>query len=283
MEHNKKRNRLETQTGLFLPTFLLLLLISGCGGVVPPPPKKAGTAPQDKPLVESTIPSDLEVGVILNKSVSVAFSKEMSSETLTPTNFFLNDVTIPTVPVPVPGTVTLTGTTAVFKPTVTLKGSTPFKVTVTKGVQDTFGNFLAEERMWTFTTAAITDPGSTDTDPPRVLSTNPINGATNVSTNTTISVTFNEAIDPATVIALANDATDTFKVSKSTKATKIIISADNKTFTFVPEGKLKDAQQKETRLDVTITTGVKDLAGNPLSADFIWFFTTRPEPTGGEK
>ena len=57
-------------------------------------------------------------------------------------------------------------------------------------VKDLAGNALAADRVWSF---------SVETKAPTVSSTSPANGATGVSRTANITVTFNEAVDPATV------------------------------------------------------------------------------------
>lgn len=52
-----------------------------------------------------------------------------------------------------------------------------------------------------------------------------------------------------------------------------------RTATFTPLADL----DYDTAYTATITTGVKDLAGNAIEADYVWSFTTEPEtPTDGE-
>ena len=251
----------------FLFLFLMLSLLpifTACGGIISPPPEA-------NPAVESTFPADQEQGFVLNKAVSVTFTEKISSGTINGNTFFLED----DLGAKVPGDLTLTENTATFRPTNDFKGSTTFTATVTTGIQDLSGNSLAQSFTWQFTTAP---PGSVDNDPPKVFSTDPQNNETNVLVTTDISVTFDESIDQATVTFNTADDTDTFKVNKGTKAIKILVSTGSKTFTFVPDAKL----DFDTTFTVTITTGVKDQAGNPLSSDFIWSFTTEKAPPDGD-
>src|SRR4029077_3872118 len=90
---------------------------------------------------------------------------------------------------PVAGTVTYSGTTATFTPTAVLSTSTLYTATITTGARDPTGTSLATNSVWTFTTAA----------PASVVSTAPANGAVAVAANTTISATFSESMNPATI------------------------------------------------------------------------------------
>jgi len=87
--------------------------------------------------------------------VTAAFSKAMNPATITSSTFTLKaGVTN------VAGTVTYVAATdiATFTPTVSLAPSTAFTATITTGVADTFGNNLAANHVWTFTTSASCTP-----------------------------------------------------------------------------------------------------------------------------
>lgn len=251
--------KIKYSSGVFSKWLFLTLLLTACGGIVPPPPEPL-------PEVKSTIPADQEQGVALNRSISITFNKAMSPKTVTKSTFFLTFLTEGTTGNMVPGNVTLTGTTATFKPTGLLKGSTSYIATLTTGIEDLSGNAIDQPHLWQFTTAAVGSPGSIDDTPPVVVLTIPENGAANVPTNTGITATFSEGVDPATVTSL------TFDVSKGTDALDLIVSG--KDVVFIPDADLELGNS----FTATITTGVKDLAGNPLSEAFSWSFSTGGEP-----
>jgi hypothetical protein len=110
-----------------------------------------------------------------------------------------------------------------------------------------------------------------DTTTPTVSSTTPPDGATEVAVNTTVSATFSEAMDPATV------STTTFTLSGSGGAVSGTVSYSGATATFTPSASLTDA----TTYTATITTGAKDAAGNALSSNYTWSFTTAATGGGG--
>ena len=99
---------------------------------------------------------------------------------------------------PVTGTVTpdVTNKIFTFTPTSSLALSTLYTATITTGAQDPFGNALATNYVWTFTTAAAS---CTPPPPPTVISVTPPNGAVGVCLNTVITATFSEAMNPATI------------------------------------------------------------------------------------
>jgi hypothetical protein len=105
-----------------------------------------------------------------------------------------------------------------------------------------------------------------------IASTSPSSNNTSVDRNKTISVVFNTAMDPATV------TTSNFSLQQGTTDIPgtVALSADGKTATFNPTNTL----QASTTYKVTMTTGVKDLSGNPLPSNSVWSFTTGGSTTG---
>gem|GEM_PF-5537849 len=116
---------------------------------------------------------------------------------------------------------------------------------------------------------AANDSIIVDTTPPNITSTNPLNGELGVLTSTTVSFTFSEKMNASSVNNM------TFCLNGST-VPGTITTTNNKTFKFTPDSPLTYINQ----YTATVKTGVKDLAGNNLAADYSWNFTTRSTPTG---
>jgi hypothetical protein len=205
------------------------------------------------PTVVSTVPASGATGVPVNTLVSATFSETMNAATINAASF---TVTGPGA-TPVAGTLTYAGGTATFTPTAVLANSTLFTATITTGAKDPAGVPLAANFVWTFTTAA----------PPTVVSTVPMNGATNVAVNTTISATFSVPMDATTI----NTTTFTLMGPGATAVTGSVNYAGN-TATFTQVSVLASS----TLFTATITTGAKDPTGAPLAANFVWTFTTVP-------
>jgi len=108
---------------------------------------------------------------------------------------------------------------------------------------------------WNFTTAA-----ASDTTPPTVNATSPQNNATNVSIASAITATFSEAMNAATI------TNSTFTINGVAGT----VSYSGTTATFTPSSPLAYS----TVYTATITTGVTDVAGNPMTANYTWNFTT---------
>jgi len=107
-----------------------------------------------------------------------------------------------------------------------------------------------------------------DTTPPAVTSTTPVDNDTDVSVNTTITTAFNEEIDASTI------TTTTLTLNSETSGTVSgSITYNNRIATFTPSDNLS----YNTTYTVTIKSGnngVKDLAGNALTEDYVWSFKT---------
>ncbi len=107
---------------------------------------------------------------------------------------------------------------------------------------------------------------SGDSTIPTVASVTPINAATVVPVNTTVTVTFNKAMDTGTVTA----SSFTLATAAGPMGGTVSASADQKTFTFTPSANLTSLMV----YTATVTTAVKDVVGHALAANYTWTFTT---------
>jgi len=216
------------------------------------------------PTVISTVPVNLATNVPINQALTATFSVAMTAATIDSTTFKLSG----------PGGATVTGvvtyvaagSVATFTPTASLASSTVYTATITTGAQDLAGIGLAQNFVWTFTTAAA--PIIT---PPTVISTIPANLATNVSFNQVISATFSTAMNPATI----GSATFTLTGPGATAVSGLVAyAAIGNTLTFIPAANLAPS----TTFTATITTGAQNLAGIALASNYVWTFSTGAAP-----
>ena len=119
---------------------------------------------------------------------------------------------------------------------------------------------MASPYTWSFATTV----GGVDITPPTVISTIPANGVAVVAINTTITATFSEAMQSSSI------NTNTFTVSDSSGNISGTVSYSGTTATFTPSANL----DFNTIYKARITTGVRDLAGKAMAADYTWSFTT---------
>ena len=141
---------------IWIPAFLLAVAIAGCSD----PDKHAGTGGPGDPLTPPTVtvvtPPNASTLVCPNNAIITAtFSKPMNAATLTTTSF-----TLTSGGANVTGTVSYVAATmvATFTPSASLAGTTSYTATITTAAQDQFGNALASNFVWTFTTSAPCPP-----------------------------------------------------------------------------------------------------------------------------
>jgi hypothetical protein len=118
---------------------------------------------------------------------------------------------------------------------------------------------LATDYVVSFTTGIFTDDTA-----PFINATEPLSDASNVARNKTLSIVFNEAMDPSTINA------NTFTVKQGITSKSGVVAYAGMTATFTASEYL-DANTDYT---ATITTGAKDLGGNALVENTSWNFTT---------
>jgi methionine-rich copper-binding protein CopC len=227
--------------------------LAACGGSS----SHHGPAAPTVAAVSSTQPADASTGVATNRKITVSFNREMDATSISATTFL---VTAPGG-VPVLGAVDYSAADriAAFTPIGTLAPNTTFTATLTTSITDSTSVHLARY-VWSFVTGA-----TADSTPPGVLTTVPADAATAIATNHKVVVTFDEPIDPATVSTLSFTlaAPGPIPVSGTT-------TTAGPTISFTPDAVLTGA----TVYTATVTSGVADLAGNPLGTDRVFSFTT---------
>lgn len=233
----------------------------------------AATGDSSVPSITAFIPNNAASDVAVNRKLSVTFSEEMNSLTLTPANFRVIGPGASTVS----GAVAYFNRTAIFKPHQLLAPNSTYTATVSANVMDLAGNNLTADTSWSFSTGSGSDAVA-----PIVLSTSPAHSEAGVAISRTINVTFNELMDPTTV------TTENFLVSAAGMAvvgtvafdantnSAIFTSITHLTTPVISHPTPVTYLQPNTAYTVTLTTGVKDLAGNPLATSKVWSFTTGP-------
>ncbi len=135
--------------------FLLLIFGAGCGD----PDKNAGTPGLTPPTVVSVAPPNSANGICPNTVAVATFSEAMNPSTINTTTFTLDGPG----PASVAGQVTYDASShaATFTPSSDLALNTLYTATITTGAKDQFGNALASNFVWSFTTALVTCQAST--------------------------------------------------------------------------------------------------------------------------
>ena len=212
-----------------------------------------GIAPdRTPPTVTATSPAAGSTNVGINASLSFTFSEPVNQTTI--------PFTLSAGAAAVPGSLTYSGTTAIFTPSAPLNYSTLYTGKVSAGVQDLAGNAMPGDYYWSFTTGT-----APDTTPPTVTATTPASGGSNIGVNAAISVTFSEPVDQATI---------QFALSAGAVPVTGSLTYSGTTAVFTPQSVLA----YNTQYTATVSAGLKDLAGNMMTADHSWTFTTGIAP-----
>ncbi|MBW2380497.1 MAG: Ig-like domain-containing protein, partial [Deltaproteobacteria bacterium] len=110
--------------------------------------------------------------------------------------------------------------------------------------------------------------------PLQVVETDPVDMATDVSPDTEVRATFNNAVQETTA------STTSFSVRRSDGREvtgAVTVTSDGSSALFVPDGAL----ELRTAYTATVTTGIESLDGSSLEADYAWVFTTRGDGDWG--
>jgi len=128
-------------------------------------------------------------------------------------------------------------------------------------------NCYLKGKAWWWMMARIWGWGAEQDSVPRVVSTSPEEGESNVPVTTDISVTFSVDVDETTM-------TDTTFVvnadSTGLHQGPIVYSSPTKTATFNPDADFGPGEE----VDVVLTTGIQSWAGIPLDSSYSWSFIT---------
>ena len=202
------------------------------------------------PKVASTNPINSATDVALNQTITVTFNEAVNPSTITQNSFTITGTEV------LVGEITYSEQTATFDPAVNLTPNTTYVGKITTAVKDLKGNAIQEDYVWTFSTGATLQP--------IVIETSPTSNETGVVLNKLVSATFNMPMDATTL----NGTTFTLKQGTNAIA-GVVTNSVNKVF-FDPNVNLTP----NTIYTATITTGAKNTAGDSISIDYVWNFTT---------
>lgn len=233
---------MNTKNLLFTFAILFIALISGCAS--DDFQEVIGVCP----VVESTTPLNGALGVQFSPAITVTFNEEMNPATLNETSFTVTGTAR------VAGTISYSGRTASFTPTSPLAPNTSYTVKVSTAAKDVMGNALQEDYVWTFKTGV----------PPTVILTDPLNAATGVNLNKTITANFSIAMNALTINGT------TFTLKQGSTVIPGVVTYSGITAFFNPALPLESG----TTYTATITAGAQNTAGIALANNYVWTFTT---------
>src|SRR6478609_4284951 len=233
--------KMNIATKIKLLALSTMLIVVGCS--------KDNKDPGPTPTVSATTPAASAVGIERKATISASFSAAMSPSTINATTFTVMKGTTA-----VPGTVTYSGTTAIFTPTSMLDASTVYTATISSSAKSSSGAALGTDMVWSFTTVGLPVAGTSD----------PLDNATAVSLSKVVAITFSGAMDPTTITS------STFMLKQGTTSVAGTVAYSGTTATFTPTSALT----ANTVYTATVTTGVKNMAGDAILANKVWSFTT---------
>jgi hypothetical protein len=217
------------------------------------------------PAVIATDPANLATSVPLGQVITVTFNEAMDPATITPSAFTLvSDVSrksgSTSASTPVAGTVSYSGVTASFTPSVDLTINTTYTCGMSTLVKDLTGNALQVDYVWTFSTGI--------TLAPTVISTDPINNAACVALNKVVTATFSVPMD------LTSITNTTFTITQDATPVAGTVSYTASTASFTPTASFT----QNLVYTCTLTTGVLNADGTPLTNNYVWTFTAGCDP-----
>ena len=196
--------------------------------------------------------------------ILATFTEPMDTTTLNSDTFLVVDPS----GLPFTGTVAYVGLTAVFVPTHPFAPDSTYTATLTTGAKDLEGVALAEDHVWTFTTPPISVLTGKST---LVTNTAPADLATGIPRGSSISVTFNQVMDPFSLTP------NTFLIIDPDGApVSGTVTYTGYTATFTPTFPLLPNNTYRG----LIKAGAASLAGVPMDADYKWLFTTSADLAG---
>lgn len=245
--------------------FLLIVFSTGCNDL----DKGAGIPGLIAPTVTSVSPTNGASLACGATSMNATFSESMNPSTINASTFTLSGPNGSSVS----GTVAYSSTnnTATFTFSAPLAQNTMYTGTISTAAKDLYGNALASNYVWNFTTASCPTPPVPPvppvTIPPTVISVGPVNGSTTACASTIVTAAFSESMNPSTI----NSTTFTLMGPNSAGvAGQVTYSSTGNIATFTPSAPLA----VNVLYTATITTGAKDTSGDPLANSYVWSFTT---------
>lgn len=221
------------------------------------------------PRITITTPADNAPFIPVNTSFSAVFSEDMNLPASITDNESVITFYDNVGPNIINGTIAYNSgsQTITFTPSGLLDADTTYDVTILSTVADLSGNTLGADNSFQFST----EPA------PTIASTIPANNAQYVEVGMSVTVTFAETMDLATIIAgnielISLDGQGGSSTGTITAALSYDIPSN--TLTYDPSANLAS----NTWFRVTLDSLIADNTGNDLGTDSIFEFKTEPNP-----
>jgi hypothetical protein len=202
------------------------------------------------PQVSATDPADGDAGVPVNARITIQLDEPVDAVSVTSANVALSDALRP-----IAASLSLSDASRriTIEPLAVLEPNAAHTLAVS-GLRDLAGNVLAGEVMRVFTTG----PGA-DLTRPSLASSSPANSATGVPRSTSVTLTFDEPLNPISA--------DAQSVAIQGVASMVSVDATRRIVTITPQSLLAP------NTVFTVTANVEDTAGNTDTFSSIRFTT----------
>lgn len=229
-------------------------LQGGLGGSLPPVSADAGRALTAPPRVLSNRPGSGTLGAPTNTTLGVTFTQPMDPATINADTF-----TLQLGATAIPGTISYSGKTATFAPSVELPANATLVATVSRDARDLLGQSNGEDYYWIFHTGA--GPSA-----PEVIALSPRRSALSVDRHLpTITATFNTTLDAQTL----NERTMTV-LHRGLPVAGTVRTLGGMAIFTLSDAALEPLSTYDVRL-----SGLQGSGGEPMAADCSWSFTTQ--------
>jgi hypothetical protein len=224
--------------------------------------KRSGSGP----VVVTASPGGGTTGVGTDAKITIVFDQVIDTSSVSSSTVYVSAGSCPSGGTALSAAYTFSadGTTVTVDPAAALTASTTYRINVTTGV--TNKNTPSDSATATCTT--FTTGSAADSTRPSVSSTTPTNGSSTLKRWESLTVTFDEAIDPKTVgpanVELIRSS-DSFRIP-----TKFSFDTSGKVLTINPSNLLGS----NITYYVNLKQSIRDTAGYALSSFYTFSFTT---------
>jgi hypothetical protein len=233
------------------------LFVAGCGGGGDGGASDAGAFDKVAPTVSYVTPANNAGNIGTNARLTATFSEAMSEASLASAIGMIDEASGSVIALQ-SITFDLVNNIATITPQAPLTPNRVYRAEVSTSARDLGGNSLADAYAWRFSTG-----GSADTTAPTVTSHAPVSGATGVSTDTGVAMSFSEPMDVASVGAA-------FALTRSGTVIAGKLAYVGQAAVFTPDALL----EPNVNYVATLRNTATDLAGNALANDLVWAFST---------
>ncbi|HMV81329.1 MAG TPA: Ig-like domain-containing protein [Leptospiraceae bacterium] len=204
-----------------------------------------------EPKVTSVLPKNGSTGNVRNTQIVMVMNTEMDAASLAAA------LSIKTDTDSVAGDIAVDGKIISYVPKAYLGSNTKHTITLGTGAKSQKNQSPSSPITMTFSTSA-----DVDLTPPSVVNTSPTDSSTGFPINAAILATFSETVNPSSF--------SSSMITLSGGSIAGTAELNDSTISFKPSSNLPP----NTVISARIAAGLKDMAGNKMTSQYTWIFTT---------